>query len=296
MGKSKRNKHRRDSWLDDPVHRANAEVVAAERTLLAKRQAAARAAAAAVNGQQPQTPAEQAEAFFNRPGDYFVGRFNIGGHVDGGPSGVTFVAECVFKADEQQLPYLVEVIRQIRGGFGDRARIELSRARTQAGPPVGKRVEYGPGTAPAEAMQPDVTPSWPPPPPAWDPTAPVAPAPWADQPDTLEDLAADLLPSDGSDLTREQLQAQLPGMTRAEVADELGVHPADIGGEIKHAGDLELEQIAAEMGLSPLDLEPIEMRGGGRVYAVKPRQTQPPAGRHAAPDASTGDNKRGGDE
>lgn len=287
MGKSKRNKgRRRDQWLDDPIALANAEVAAAERTLLAKRQAAARAAAAMVNGQAP-SPEEQYAEFLNRPGDYYVCTFNVGGKVNE-TQGVTYVAECVLKADEVQLPYLIEVIRQIRGGFGEQARISLARARTTQQAPAPRHDDPRPGVASAAAR--------------FDPRPTPATealhrlhAEHAARVDAFERQAADLLPEDMQpDLTREQLQEQLPGMTRAEVADELGLDPAAIGGDIKHAGALDVEQLAAELGVSPLDLMPIKATDGSTVYAVKPGAAVPRAGRHAAPeDDSRDDSGRG---
>lgn len=249
MGKSKRNKHRRER-LADPVAAANAEVRAAEQTLLAKRQAAARAAAAAVNDQTDATPEEQYAAFLNRPGDYYVARFDVGGNINDTQGGVAYVGECVLKADEDQLPYLVEVIRQIRGGFGDQARITLTRAQTTQQ-----------HAAPPPATQPDPRPT-----------------------DLFERAAADLLPDamqpDIPEPSREEIQQQLPGMTRREVADELGVNPADLGGDIKHANSIDVETLAAELGVSPLDLMPITSMDGSVAYAVKPGAA-PTAGRHS---------------
>lgn len=270
MGKSKRNKARRL----DPVALAQAEVRAAEATLLAKRQAAARAAAAMVNGQA--SPEDQYAEFLNRPGDYYVARFEVGGKINE-TQGVTYIGECVLKADEEQMPYLVEIIRQIRGGFGEQARITLSRAQT-----VQQRIDPRP-TATNVAMHRlqeqharavrEAEAAAMPPVNGYPNTLPV---------DPFEAAAADLLP--GGELSREQLQEQLPGMTRREVADELGVDPAEIGGDIKGAGSIDVEQLAAELGVSPLDLMPIKASDGSTVYAVKPGAGRPPAGRHARPE------------
>lgn len=270
MGKSKRNKAKRL----DPIALANAEVRAAEQTLLAKRQAAARAAALAVNGQA--SPEEQYAEFLNRPGDYYVAQFEVR------TAGEPVRAECVLKADEEQMPYLVEVIRQIRGAFGEHARIVLSRAQTtqQATRPpadngLGRQRRRAEEDLAAARM------------------APVAGYPNTLPVDAFERMAADLLPDemqpDIPELSREELQQQLPGMTRREVADELGVDPAEIGGDIKGADALDVEALAAELGVSPLDLMPIKGADGSTVYAVKPGAGRPAPGRHAAPDADTSD-------
>lgn len=319
MGKqNKRKARRRDAWLDDPLAVANEGVRAAERQLLEARQRAATAAASRNGHKPPAAPEEQAEEFFNRPGDFYIAQFEIPQTTTGGP----IRAQCVVKADEAQRDYLVEVMRQIRGAFGENARISLSRARQQQQRVVARGTDGGIGAAhraAAEAVRRRneqllannrVTPP--------EPSASL----W-----DLENAAADMLaPAVGPpaevtaevckahrdpdckrcddtvddlwvhprDLTREELQEQLPGMTRAEVAEELGVDPADIGGEFKHTDDIEIEQLAAELGLSPLDLQPIEMRGGGRVYAVKPRQLPPPPGRHARPEQESGDDSERG--
>lgn len=279
MGKGKRNKARHL----DPVALANAEVRAAEQTLLAKRQAAARAAAAMVNGQA--SPEEQYAEFLNRPGDYYVAQFEVrppaGEPPTDPPPPIT--AQCVLKADEEQMPYLVEVIRQIRGAFGDRARIALTRAQTTQQQVAPRPTATHQAMRRLQAQHAARVEAW-----ERDNAAALG------VPDAFEALAADLLPDSepAPELSREQLQAQLPGMTRREVADELGVAPADIGGDIKGAGALDVEQLAAELGVSPLDLMPIKATDGSTVYAVKPGAGAPRAGRHAAPEDDPRDDPR----
>lgn len=314
MGKqNKRKARRRDAWLDDPLAVANEDVRAAERHLLEARQRAAVAAAARNGRKPPAAPEDQAEEFFNRPGDFYIAQFEIPQSTTGGP----IRAQCVVKADEAQRDYLIEVMRQIRGAFGENARISLSRAQQQQQRVVARGTDGGISAAhraAAEAVRRrneqlsgGITGR----------LASAATSLW-----DLENAAADMLaPAELTaevckahrdpdckrcddtvddlwihprDLSREELQEQLPGMTRAEVAEELGVDPADIGGEFKHTDDIEIEQLAAELGLSPLDLQPIEMRGGGRVYAVKPRQLPPPPGRHARPEQESGDDSERG--
>jgi hypothetical protein len=304
VGKSKRNK-RRDQWLDDPLAVANEDVRAAEHRLLEARRRAAAAAASANNRHSDRrraaaaavgaSPEEQAEAFFNRPGDFYIAQFEIPQSTTGGPAR----AQCALKADEAQRDYLVEVMRQIRGAFGEGARISLSRAATQQQrvvddrPPATNVAMQRLQAAHARAVHADEVSRH------VDQTMrglgeqPAA-SMWDLEQDTLDALLPEEMLPDVPELTREELQAQLPGMTRAEVAEELGIEPADIGGDIKGAETIEVEQLAAELGLSPLDLMPIDVRGGGRVYAVKPRQTQPPPGRHAAPEDDPSENDAGG--
>jgi hypothetical protein len=214
---------------------------------MSKRKKRKQQARAATNGHEPAgrytyreyfAQPDPAEEFFTRPGDYYIAKFEIGGHVDD-IAGVTFIAESVFKADDQQLPYLIEVIRQIRGAFGDKARVRLTKA-------LAKQQTIKP---PAENAR----------------------------------GAVDSSPR--PDLSRAQLQEQLPGMTRAALAAEIGVRPAEIGGDVNSVpSEISVEELAAELGVSPLDLQPIDMIGGGRAYAVKPGAAML-GGRHAAPDA-----------
>src|SRR6478609_7637367 len=123
MGKAKRNKNRRKSGYnhEEALRRADAT-----------RQRARGGARARVDiDTGTASPEDQAAAFFNRPGDYFLAKFSVGGAVERLPgAGVTFVGETVLKASEDQFDYLLEVLRQIRGGFDDKCRIELYRTHT----------------------------------------------------------------------------------------------------------------------------------------------------------------------
>ena len=325
MGKSKRNRDRRRDdamrWPAPSLEQANADVRNAERVLLEARRRAAQAAEAARGAEQRRrehlsgygaahraardrvrrahlpvdlddaggrAPEDQGAAFFNRPGDYYLAKFSVGGHVNGGPSGVTFVAETVLKASEDEFDYLLEVLRQIRGGFGEKCRIELYRTHT---------VEQAPDE-PGHFPEPEIRPTI-------DDGPPIPMSEFrlgeryssadaghdaADQPVPTLDERNDQIPpwlrgappwvqEVTRDLTREELQAQLPGMTRAEVAAELGKRPEDIGGNV-YTGDLEREKIAAEFGVPVESLQPISMSNGGYAYSVVP-QPPPPEGRHA---------------
>lgn len=369
MGKSKRNKRNRDQriaqtglgrFLDSDLANANADVREAERILLGARQRAAHAAQQARTGSYSyrehfgqdghtrtpvdlndaggRSPEDQAAAFFNRPGDYFLARFQITGGGDDmpvpGPT-ITFKAETVLKASEAEYPYLLEVLRQIRGGFGDRCRIELYRTHT-----VEREPEFNPTpTATNLAMRrlqaehtravaedrlaeaadriigspvrpPSSIPDGPPMPMSDFTLGPRQRGPEVVGGDGRTDserngqippwLASlnvcDLCRRTGGeheptcvrrleqapDLTREELAEQLPGMTRAEAAAELGTTPEDLGGNIYGTGDMQVEQLAAEIGVPPGCLQPIPMAGGGVAYAVIPTPPEP-EGRHASP-------------
>lgn len=248
-----------------------------------------------------QAPEDQAAAFFNRPGDYYLARFTI--READGIVGPEANAETVLKASEDQLDYLLEVLRQIRGGFGDRCRIELYRTHT---------VEQAPGRDNAgKPFQPNVTPDGPGH--AQRYTIPDGPplVPGVDVHLDARQRGPEVVGDDGQtdserngqvppwltgsppwmqqvawhtrDLTREELQAQLPGMTRAQAAAELGKRPEDIGGNVYATGDLQAEQIAAELGIPVENLQPLPMSNGGTAYAVKPPE-RAPEGRHAKPE------------
>lgn len=84
------------------------------------------------------THAEQYAEFLNRPGKFYVGQFDI--PLDDEPLGQKLCTQTTFKADDQQLLYLVEVLRQIRGALSAHARITL----TPAEPHVEERRLAGP--------------------------------------------------------------------------------------------------------------------------------------------------------
>lgn len=331
-----------------------------------------------------QAPEDQAAAFFNRPGDYYLARFTLAvgdAPTTGAPAGPKLAAETVLKASEDQFDYLLEVLRQIRGGFGDRCRIELYRTHTveqapdpgpghfpepearlvdglieateqhtkrQAremlrehlddGPPIpmnefrlGERYSSadaghdqhppaGPYTDQVDGATHDQVPPWladAPPYPKPDPYRFTTKGPAkpthdvdtfandgttavvicgcgrrfaAETEDAAYKLHAEHAPAVHEsdwyrDLTREELQQQLPGMTRAEAAAELGKRPEDIGGTFQATGDLEREKLAAEVGVPVEHLQPIRMSNGGYAYAVKP-PAAPAEGRHAKPEES----------
>lgn len=84
----------------------------------------------------PRTPADQAHEFFNRPGDFYQVALTLPAPTNGAKLGASFIV----KADDTQLPYLLEVLRQLRGALGT-ARVELTRA--QITPPDGPPMEIG---------------------------------------------------------------------------------------------------------------------------------------------------------
>jgi hypothetical protein len=99
-----------------------------------------------------------------------------------------------------------------------------------------------------------------------------------------DDALGDLVEETPIELTREEIQAQLPGMTRAEAAAELGKRADELGGNIYSTGDLEVDQIARELGIPVESLQKIPMAGGGYAYSVIPTPPPEPEGRHSAPD------------
>ncbi|WJR32439.1 hypothetical protein P3F83_18180 [Mycobacteroides immunogenum] len=85
-------------------------------------------------------PATQAHEFFTRPGDFYQVRLAI--CLDGAEFGENLGAQFMVKADDTQLPYLLEVLRQLRGALGDGTRVELTKA--EIGLPVGPPTAPGP--------------------------------------------------------------------------------------------------------------------------------------------------------
>jgi hypothetical protein len=192
-----------------------------------------------------------ASAFFNRAGDYFLAKFTITTDPDADASiAPTATAETVLKADEAQFPYLLEVLRQIRGGFGTRCRVELYRTHT---------VEQGPAAD----------------------HEPPPPGRVVITEENLEEAAASI------GLTGEELVKLSPGEVvrhLAEAAAELGKRADELGGNIYSTGDLEVDQIARELGIPVESLQKIPMAGGGYAYSVIPTPPPEPEGRHSAPD------------
>jgi hypothetical protein len=70
--------------------------------------------------------ADQWAAFLNRPGRFYVATLEI--PADDDLMGLKVASRATLKADDQQLPYLVEVLRQVRGAFGEHCRITLTPA------------------------------------------------------------------------------------------------------------------------------------------------------------------------
>lgn len=205
--------------------------------------------------------------------------------------------------------YLVEVLRQIRGAFGQHCRINL----TPAEPHVEERRIAGPTRrmpAPAAAER-------------------THDAAHLDDEHhrqaTAEELAAvremraraearngftlppangRYTPEDGPpmvpgvdprwqgieppdrEFTREELVEMLPGQTRAEVAQELGKAPEAMGGIVRHA-DVLPEDLAAELGVPVDSLRRIAIAGGGYAWSVVPVEPPEERGRHAAPEAAS---------
>lgn len=85
----------------------------------------------------PRTPADQAHEFFTRPGDFYHVALALPAPTNGAKLGAGFIV----KADDTQLPYLLEVLRQLRGALGEGTRVELTKA--QITPPDGPPMEIG---------------------------------------------------------------------------------------------------------------------------------------------------------
>ncbi|BAX98874.1 hypothetical protein MSTE_03574 [Mycobacteroides stephanolepidis] len=84
----------------------------------------------------PRTPDDQAHEFFTRPGDFYQVVLSLPVPTNGADIGAQFMV----KADDTQFPYLLEVLRQLRGALGT-ARVELTKA--QITPPDGPPMEIG---------------------------------------------------------------------------------------------------------------------------------------------------------
>ncbi|ORA24915.1 hypothetical protein BST13_33640 [Mycobacterium aquaticum] len=308
--------------------------------------------------------ADQWAAFLNRPGRFYVAQIEI--PLDDEALGQKLSTTTTLKADDDQLPYLVEVLRQVRGALGARCRITL----TPAEPNVEDRRVAGPaarvtttspdgvtrihrmardrarnrdiddliersslGTPAAKAYRESVPPEvgeaivrradaarerTEPDEPCEHCVAAAQETPIAthERPATAEELAAvremraradarngfTLPPAngkveipngppqmhgrdwvaEGQEFTRDEIASMLPGQTRAEVAQELGKAPEDLGGAVHHA-DVMPEQLAQELGVPVESLKRVAMTGGGYAWVVTP-QPAPEVGRHAAPD------------
>ncbi|ALM17629.1 hypothetical protein B9M79_17605 [Mycobacteroides abscessus] len=181
----------------------------------------------------PRSPADQAHEFFTRPGDFYQVALALPAPTNDAKLGAGFIV----KADNTQLPYLLEVLRQLRGALGEGTRIKLTKAQITPpdGPPKTIGVDYTLGDR-----------------------FPPAPAGTIENHD---DIVSDITVVVGEDL-------------RAPVERELQM------------GDLvdQVNQIAAQHGVKPEQVQVIPVRGGGYAFTVKP-EPQPEHGRHARPDA-----------
>lgn len=208
--------------------------------------------------------------FMMRPGTFYVADIAIPAMAN--QDGETFTATTTLKATDEQLPYLVEVLRQVRGALGETCRISLAPAERTDPEQVAPAQRSAASVADAEralqaARRAEETrrratiPDGP-------PMVIGAPGgPW---------LAA----AEDREYTREELVAQLPGRTRADVAAELGKAPEDIGGT--YNTDALPEELAAQIGVPVDSLRRIPMTGGGHAWAVVPQNPEPSGGRHAA--------------
>ncbi|SKR27731.1 Uncharacterised protein [Mycobacteroides abscessus subsp. abscessus] len=88
----------------------------------------------------PRTPADQAHEFFTRPGDFYQVALALPAATNGSKLSAGFIV----KADDTQLPYLLEVLRQLRGALGEGTRIKLTKAQITPpdGPPKTIGVDY----------------------------------------------------------------------------------------------------------------------------------------------------------
>ncbi|MCT7372718.1 hypothetical protein [Mycolicibacterium llatzerense] len=222
--------------------------------------------------------------FMFRPGTFYIADIAIPAIVNA--DGESFTATTTLKATDEQLPYLVEVLRQVRGALGETCRISLAAAEpTTEQPPAGRYgfQEHFAQTATRAAES----------------TASVADAHQAleaaqraaaararatvpDGPPMVPGLpGGPWMPAEDREYSRDELAAQLPGRTRADVAQELGKAPEDIGGT--YNADMMPEELAAQIGVPVESLRRIPMTGGGYVWSVVP-QAPEPSGRYAAMD------------
>jgi hypothetical protein len=292
MGKGKRNRDRKVTFDEAQQDVRDAEEVLAE----ARRRARIAAAAQRGNTRRQQmsarasrkaidldtgtaSPEDQAAAFFNRPGDYFEARFIVyTGH-----NGEKLGASTVLKADESQFDYLLEVLRQIRGGFGEAMRIELTRTHTVEAPPEVPDALTGLRQAERNAARRNGRRIIPDGQPMDMRDFHLGERYGSDDPEFAAYAAGVRAEAERRDLTREELAAQLPGQTRAEVAEELSRDPRGLGDTIKHVPpETTPEALAAELGVPVESLTPLPMTGGGMAYSIKPPEVEPD-GKHAAP-------------
>lgn len=180
----------------------------------------------------PRSPADQAHEFFTRPGDFYQVALALPAPTNGAKLGAGFIV----KADDTQLPYLLEVLRQLRGALGEGTRVKLTKAQITPpdGPPKTIGVDYTLGDR-----------------------FPPAPAGTIENHD---DMVSDITVVVGEDM-------------RAPVERE------------HQMGDLvdQVDQIAAQHGVKPEQVQVIPVRGGGYAFTVQ-REPQPEHGRHARPD------------
>lgn len=255
--------------------------------------------------------ADQWAEFLNRPGRFYVAEIEI--PLDDEPYGLKRVVPTTLKADDDQLIYLVEVLRQVRGALGAHARISLS----QAEPSPEEQQQAAQALADARprvrvngvehiGMRREVREN---PPPTLGhaegddlierSSLGTSAAKAARERVSIEEadrivrradeLAAvreqstrwsGVQPPD-RDLTREEIADMLPGQRRADLAAELGRTPESIGGSVQ--SDQMPEDLAADLGVPVESLRRVPMQGGGYAWVVVPT---PPAerGRHAAPE------------
>ncbi|MBN7468652.1 hypothetical protein I3U66_23885 [Mycobacteroides abscessus subsp. massiliense] len=180
----------------------------------------------------PRSPADQAHEFFTRPGDFYQVALALPAPTNGAKLSAGFIV----KADDTQLPYLLEVLRQLRGALGDGTRIKLTKAQITPpdGPPKTIGVDYTLGDR-----------------------FPPAPAGTIENHD---DIVSDITVAVGEDMR--------PPVEREH-----------------QMGDLvdQVDQIAAQHGVKPEQVQVIPVRGGGYAFTVQ-REPQPEHGRHARPD------------
>lgn len=180
----------------------------------------------------PRSPADQAHEFFTRPGDFYQVALALPAPTNGAKLSAGFIV----KAEDTQLPYLLEVLRQLRGALGDGTRIKLTKAQITPpdGPPKTIGVDYTLGDR-----------------------FPPAPAGTIENHD---DIVSDITVAVGEDMR--------PPVEREH-----------------QMGDLvdQVDQIAAQHGVKPEQVQVIPVRGGGYAFTVQ-REPQPEHGRHARPD------------
>lgn len=70
---------------------------------------------------------ETAQAFFERPGDFYLVNITIA--LDNQPMGMKYGFQFPLKADADQLPYATEIVQQLTGALGPHSHVTMTKAK-----------------------------------------------------------------------------------------------------------------------------------------------------------------------